>query len=126
MENDAQLAAILGHESAHVTERHGAQGYKKQLTTFLPVVIGAEVVGMKVGGQTDNPFAQMATELGLSLAVSAAVSGYGRIHEDQADRVGLRYAVEAGYDPAPAPRVWDIFNETYGDESKVETGRRRE
>jgi hypothetical protein len=36
VENDSQLAAILGHETAHVTERHGAQGYKKQMTTFLP------------------------------------------------------------------------------------------
>jgi predicted Zn-dependent protease len=120
VENDAQLAAILGHEAAHVTERHGAQGYKKQMTTFLPAVIGAQVVGMKVSRQNDNPFVQLATQLGLTLAVSAAVSGYGRTHEDQADRVGLRYAVEGGYDPAPAPRVWDIFNETYGDESKVE------
>jgi predicted Zn-dependent protease len=120
VENEAQLAAILGHEVAHVTERHGAQGYKKQMTTFIPAIIGAEVAGAKVSDKSDNPFVRMATQAGLTLAVSAAVSGYGRTHEDQADRVGLRYAVEAGYDPAPAPGVWDIFNQTYGDESKIE------
>jgi len=120
VENDAQLAAILGHEAAHVTERHGAQGYKKQMTTFLPAVIGAEVLGFKASQKTDNPFFQIATQLGLSLAVGAAVNGYGRTHEDQADRVGLRYATEAGYDPKGAPRVWEIFNQTYGDQSKME------
>lgn len=120
VENEAQLAAILGHEVAHVTEHHSAQGYKKQMTTFVPAIIGAEIVGMKVSDQSDNPFVQMATQAGLTLAVSAAVSGYGRTHEDQADRVGMRYAVEAGYDPAPAPGVWDIFNQTYGDQSKIE------
>ncbi len=120
VENDAQLAAILGHETAHVTERHGAQGYKKQLTTFLPAILGAEIVGTKVSEKSDNPLVQLATQAGLTLTVSAAVSGYGRTQEDQADRVGLRYAVEAGYDPAPAPRVWDIFNESYGDELKLE------
>src|SRR5207249_4619114 len=120
VENDAQLAAILGHETAHVTQRHGAQGYKKQMTTFLPALIGAEVLGERASRRTDDPFLQAMTQLGLSLAMSAAVSGYGRTHEDQADRVGLRYAVEAGYDPSAAPRVWEIFNETYGDPSKLE------
>jgi len=120
VDNEAQLAAILGHEVAHVTEHHSAQGYKKQMTTFIPAIIGAEVVGAKVSDKSDNPFVQMATQAGLTLAVSAAVSGYGRTHEDQADRVGLRYAAEAGYDPTPAPAVWDIFNQTYGDESKIE------
>jgi len=120
VENEAQLAAILGHEVAHVTEHHSAQGYKKQMTTFVPAIIGAQVVGAKVSDKSDNPFVQMATQAGLTLAVSAAVSGYGRTHEDQADRVGLRYAVEAGYDPTPAPEVWDIFNQTYGDQSKIE------
>ena len=120
VENDAQLAAILGHEVAHVTERHGAQGYKKHLTTFLPAVLGAEVVGYGVSERTDNPFLQIATQLGLSLTLNAAVNGYGRTHEDQADRVGLRYAVEAGFDPSSAPRVWEVFNRTYGDPSKLE------
>ncbi len=120
VENEAQLAAILGHEVAHVTEHHSAQGYKKQMTTFVPAIIGAEIVGMKVSDRSDNPFVRMATQAGLTLAVSAAVSGYGRTHEDQADRVGMRYAVEAGYDPTPAPEVWDIFNQTYGDQSKIE------
>ena len=119
VENDSQLAAILGHEATHVTQRHGARGYKKQLTTFLPAMIGAEIVGTAVGDDK-NSFVKAATALGLNLTLSAAVNGYGRSQEDQADRVGMRYMVEAGYDPTPAPRVWDIFNETYGDQSKVE------
>src|SRR5262249_31822839 len=119
VENDSQLAAILGHEVAHVTERHGARGYKKQMSTFIPVMLGAEVVG-SAATQNQNAFVKTATALGLGMSVNAAVNGYGRAQEDQADRVGMRYMVEAGYDPTPAPAVWDIFNKTYGDQSKVE------
>jgi predicted Zn-dependent protease len=41
-------------------------------------------------------------------------NGYGRSLEDQADRVGLRYAYEAGYDVDRAPRLWHRFAERYG------------
>ena len=119
IENDSQLAAILGHEVAHVTQRHGARGYKKQMTTFLPAMIGAQVVG-SIATKDQSAFVKTATAFGLGLTVNAAVNGYGRSQEDQADRVGMRYMVDAGYDPAPAPEVWDIFNQTYGDQSKIE------
>ena len=46
-------------------------------------------------------------------------SGYGRGMEDQADRVGLRYAYEAGYDITKGPRLWNRFAKKYGEGNKV-------
>jgi hypothetical protein len=56
----------------------------------------------------------------LVLAASTAYrSGYGRGMEDQADRVGLRYAYEAGYDITKGPRLWNRFARRYGEGNKV-------
>ena len=46
-------------------------------------------------------------------------AGYGRDLEDQADRVGLRYAYEAGYPVQDAPTVWQRFLDKYGQEDRV-------
>src|SRR6185295_6524259 len=51
----------------------------------------------------------------------AMINGYGRDLEDQADRVGLRYAYEAGYDVSRGPQLWRRFARKYGDGSKVGT-----
>ncbi len=120
LENEAQLATVLGHEISHVTQKHGQRHYKASVTAMIPAQIGAIVLGVELQRRTDNPLQQLMVGLGLQLGLSAAVNGYGRTLEDQADRVGLRYAVEAGYDPAEAPVVWDIFNDTSGDEGKIE------
>jgi predicted Zn-dependent protease len=120
LDNEAQLAVVLGHEISHVTQKHGQRQYKKSLTTFLPAQIGAMLLGVNLQKNTDNQLVRTMAGLGLQLGLSAAVNGYGRTLEDQADRVGLRYAVEAGYDPRQGPKVWDVFNDVYGDESRIE------
>jgi predicted Zn-dependent protease len=120
LDNEAQLAVILGHEIGHVTQKHGQRQYKANVAVMVPAQIGAVVLGVQLERRTDNPLVQIMAGLGLNLGLSAAVNGYGRTLEDQADRVGLRYAAEAGYDTREGPKVWDIFNDVYGDEGRVE------
>ena len=62
---------------------------------------------------------QIAVGMAALLGASAWSNGYGRGYEDQADRVGLRYAFEAGYDVNKGPRLWQRFAKKYGDGNKV-------
>lgn len=90
LNSEAQLAAVLGHEIGHVTARHAVRQHSaSQLTSLGAALGGALIPGM-------NPYAgqQLAGLLG-----SAMLSGYGRDHELEADRLGAEYLARSGYDP---------------------------
>ncbi|MBI2529321.1 MAG: tetratricopeptide repeat protein [Candidatus Rokubacteria bacterium] len=91
VENEAQLAAILGHELTHVTSRHALK------------------------------FNRDARNKGLPLAFLAAVNGYGRDLEREADLEGMERMVRAGYDPGEAPRVFELLKRDHGDSGRLET-----
>ena len=119
LENEAQLATVLGHEIAHATHRHGYRGYKSQQSKQMWFGLGSMVAGVLVGSQTNNALAGLATGLGSNLALQAAVNGHGRKLEDEADVIGLYYMVEAGYDYMEAPEVWRVFSRYSKDQSKI-------
>jgi predicted Zn-dependent protease len=83
------------------------------------VQLGALAGGIIVGAKTDSPLAGLLTGLGSSLTLSAIVNGHGRDLEDEADRVGLQYMVDAGYDPFESTEVWKIFSKHTGDQSSA-------
>lgn len=85
-ENEAELAAVLGHEIGHVTARHTAQRYSQSVLTG----IGATVLGIVVGG----PAGDIA-----NFAGQAYIAGYSRGQELEADKLGIRYMTKLGYDP---------------------------
>ncbi len=99
LENEAQLAAVLGHEIAHVTHEHGRKRYESQLQKAGRI---AKALVDKVKKDKPGAIEPIGFEYGIGLASNI----YSRKQEDQADRVGLFYLVEAGYDPREAPRVW--------------------
>jgi hypothetical protein len=110
---DDELAIILGHELAHFTHEHSRRNAKKRMWGQFAALAGM-VGASTVGGSTGN-LAGMAT----LLSVTAWQSGYSRDLEDQADRVGLRYVREAGYDVNQGPRLWERFREKYGEQDNV-------
>jgi predicted Zn-dependent protease len=84
---EAELAAVLGHEIGHVTARHAVRQYT--------AATSAGFVGMIVGATTGIPVTQdLANILG-----NTVVSGFGRDHELESDRLGAEYLAHAGYDP---------------------------
>ena len=99
MENEAQLATILSHEIAHVTYKHARLQMQKErvissLTSFSQFTTKAEMSN---------------SDLGLLVSAfggPALSSKYSRDFEEQADRVGLTYMSQAGYDPREAAKIW--------------------
>ncbi len=112
--DDDELAIVLGHEIAHATHEHSRKQAKKGLFSGIAgqaAVLGAEVL--------DDPLARAAAQQGAAAGVMTFGNFFSRDDEDQADRVGLRYVYEAGYDYRKAPALWRRFAEKYGDADKV-------
>ena len=119
LENEAQLATVLGHEIAHATHRHGYRGFKSQQKKQMWMGLGSAAAGIALGSRTDSALAGIAMGVGTNLAMQAMVNGHGRNLEDEADIIGLYYMVEAGYDYMEAPEVWRVFGRYTKDQSKV-------
>ncbi len=85
--NEAELAAVIGHEIGHVAARHQASRYSQGVLTQL----GATVLSAAIG----VPAASQAIGLGSNLYMSS----YSRGQESQSDQLGVRYLSRAGYDP---------------------------
>jgi Zn-dependent protease with chaperone function len=112
--DDDELAIVLGHELAHATHEHTRRQFKKRMWVQI-VALGALASSEKVDDKKKRALIQLVTVFGTL----ALTNGYGRELEDQADRVGLRYAYEAGYDVGRGPELWLRFAKKYGDRGKV-------
>jgi predicted Zn-dependent protease len=97
LNSEAELAAVIGHEIAHVTARHPARAQTKSMGANLGVLAAAILTGSAA-------VADMA-----SIGAAAWVQGYGRGAESEADAIGMRYMVRAGYDPRAMGRVFETF-----------------
>jgi beta-barrel assembly-enhancing protease len=101
LENEAQLASVLGHEVAHVAHRHSVQ----QLQRAQFVQGGSLLVGIFAGGTAGDV---------SSLAASLALMRYGRGQEREADLSGLNYVVREGYEPRAMVQTMEILERTSG------------
>jgi predicted Zn-dependent protease len=100
IENEAQLATLLGHELTHATHRHTIQAFRGMKRS------GAALATFQMITLPFGVFGAAATGLG-SIGYVASVSGYSRGNEREADREGLALAVTAGYAPAEAPKLFE-------------------
>ena len=103
LENEDQLAGIIGHEIGHVIERHGAERMAK--SGFIQGLIQSVMIG--TGG--DQSMAQIANVVG-----NYASMKYGRDQELESDNWGVKLMLEAGYDPEALISVMDILEEASG------------
>ncbi|MEX2515726.1 MAG: M48 family metalloprotease [Gammaproteobacteria bacterium] len=97
LNDEASLAAVIGHEIGHVTARHSV----RQHGAAQMAGIGATLAAILVPGMNTPAAGQMVNILG-----NAMLSGYGREHELEADRLGAEYMARAGYDPQ---RILDVL-----------------
>ena len=88
-ENEAKIAGVLAHEIGHITARHSAQRYSASM---------AKDIGLTVLSVLSSA-AGVPTWLGqaVSFCAEAAVQGYSRKEEPEADMIGVRYMTRLGY-----------------------------
>jgi predicted Zn-dependent protease len=107
LENEAQLAGVLGHEIGHVIGRHSSEQIaKSQLAQSLVTAVG--VAASDQGGSGQGA-AQMAAMVAQMVQMK-----YGRGHELQSDQLGVRSMAQSGYDPRALTRVMEILAEASG------------
>ena len=98
--SEAELAGVLGHELGHVTARHSVQ----QISTAQAANIGVNILGIFVPQARGALGSNVINVLG-----GALLSGYGREHELEADRLGAEYLARTGYDPQAMIKVVGVL-----------------
>ena len=103
VQNDDQLATVLGHEIGHVAARHGAERASPQMVQQG----GLQALGLATGDPMLVQLAAAAITVGLTLP-------YSRTQESEADEIGLMYMARAGYDPRQAIVFWQNMEKAGG------------
>lgn len=108
LENEAELAFVLSHEIAHITQAHSWRQVHDTRTKRVLLVIAAAVASAYI-----DDLAYFLRDLGLLWIWN----GYSRRLENQADRIAMQSLIEHGYDPRQAARLSEILIERYGGRS---------
>jgi len=108
LENEAQLASILGHEAGHVAHRHSVE----QLERAQILQGAAALAGIVAGSGAVGDITQMVSGL--------AMMKYSRDQEKEADLTGLDYMTRRGYDPRAMVRSMEIIKQASGGKSPPE------
>ncbi|MDO8704217.1 MAG: M48 family metalloprotease [Sulfuricaulis sp.] len=115
LNSEAELAAVLGHEIGHVTARHGVRQYTAATATGF---VGA-IIGVATGiGATQDLFNKVFG--------NAILSGYGRDHELESDRLGAEYLARTGYDPQAVIKVIGVLKNQEAYEKKLAAAENRQ
>ena len=100
VQNEAQLAAVLGHELTHYLRRHTLQRWRDiraktdalVFFQFATAVVGLGVVGLVA-----------------TLGTLGSIQAFSREQERESDRLGFEMMAGAGYEPEEAPRIWETL-----------------
>lgn len=101
LQDEAELAALMGHELGHVNARHAAQRQGQAL------IAQVAVVGLSVAA-SDSNWAPLAG-LGAQVGASALLASYSRDNEREADALGQEYLVRAGYPASGMTRLHELL-----------------
>lgn len=100
-ESQDQLAAVIGHEIAHVTARHSNERASRASLTNVGIDVVAIILGGGSRGATYT--AQQALGAGAAFGISLP---HTRGQESEADIIGLEYMAKAGFDPRESVTLW--------------------
>lgn len=100
-EREDEVAAVISHEIAHVTQRHvlrSVEAAKRESIPILLATLGAMIAAQQVDSESSGDATQAALVGGLSLMQQRQIN-YTRSNESEADRIGIQTLARAGYDP---------------------------
>lgn len=107
-DSESELASVISHEIAHVTQHHIARAFEEASQMNLPMTIG--LVAAILLGASGAPEAGMAAVTGLQALGAQAQINFTRSNEKEADRMGLQYLYKANYNPYGMP---DFFQKLH-------------
>ncbi len=96
-ETESELASVLGHEIAHVTQHHIARAFEDASKMDIPMTLG--LIAAILLGAAGAPEAGLATATGIQALGTQAQINFTRSNEKEADRVGIKYLYKAQYNP---------------------------
>lgn len=103
VDNDDQVAAVLGHEVGHVAKRHAALRAGEAQAEQLGLALGSYIAGQQLSPQQYEWTMQIA---GVATPLVGSLP-FSRSHESEADRVGVDYMHTAGFRVNEAVKLWD-------------------
>ncbi len=95
--SDDEIAAVLGHEMAHALREHARERASRAMATGLGISMAGAILGVGDMGQ----------DLMGTVAHVTFELPHSRLHETEADRIGVELAARAGFDPRAAVSLWD-------------------
>ncbi len=117
LDSEAELAAVLGHEIGHVTARHGVRQQSAAQVAGAGMVVAQILLPELRAGAAEQLY---------SVLSQAILSGYGREHELESDRLGAEYLARTGYPPQSMLGVLRVLKaqEAYAAEVAEQSGQR--
>ncbi len=119
LNNEAQLAGVIGHEIGHVLARHGNQRITAQTGLNAGVAVLAVAVGFSDEDSEFRKYGQIGVPA-LAFGGNVVLLKYGREEELEADMLGIQYMVANGYDPAGQRQVMEILGAASGGGARSE------
>ena len=108
-QNEAQFSSVIAHELAHLSQRHFSRGIEARKKSSAATMAG--LLGGLIMIAAGAPDAGMGAMMGGQAAAMDSQLRYSRLHEKEADRVGMQNQVSAGLDPGGAAGMFTIMQE---------------
>jgi predicted Zn-dependent protease len=109
--NQHQVAAVMGHELAHVVAKHGNERVSDQLAAQAGMTIAAIALGTSDTSEDNKALILAGLGLGVQYGV---ILPFSRTHESEADLIGLELMASSGFDPVESVALWQNMSRAGG------------
>jgi len=106
IDDDAQLATVMGHEIGHAIAHHVAEKVSVNMLTGIATAVATAAVNEHVKSNEERMLYDAALGIGSQVGI---LLPYSRMQESEADHIGLILMAEACYDPREALKFWEKF-----------------